>query len=325
MPLLTPLGVVIGIIVGSSFSIVQPPRDGWISPTVTILFGFMTFSGALSMNIRDFVSTIRKPRDIIIFFLGSHVLLPLLTYHAASLIFSAETDIPIGFLLLFSTPTAVTGYVWSSIYKGHEPLSLTLIVIDTLLAPFVVPLTISLISGASVSIDSASMMMSLLWMVALPSILGMTLNQVTHGRVSDTVVHVLKPFGKVALLIVICLNVSRIAPDILAMTWADLPIAIVACIAVAVTFIVGRLLSLAGVSGQKDRNVSMTFAIGLRNISAAMVLSISFFPPRSAIPVICGIIVQQSICAIMGKLLFPVRQSPARKDTAIVKDTARIT
>lgn len=317
LPLLTPLGVILGVIAGSTLSIVQPPHDGWISPAVTILFGFMTFSGALSMDVKAFTSVIRKPRDIIIFFFGSHILLPFLAYHAASFIFPTDPDVPMGFLLLFSTPTAVVGYVWSSIYRGNGPLSLSLVIIDTLLAPFVVPLAVTLISGTAVSIDARGMMESLLWMVALPAILGMVLNQVTHGKVTTTLIHVLKPFGKLALLIVICLNTSRIAPDVLAMTRSDVPVILAACVAVATSFLIARLLSLAGGEGRQDRRVSMTFAIGLRNISAAMVLAISFFPPRSAIPVICGIIVQQTICALMGKLLFAIKQTSTQENPTI--------
>ena len=42
----------------------------------------------------------------------------------------------------------------------------------------------------------------------------------------------------------------------------------------------------------------------MRNISAALVLAIKFFPPDSSIPVLVGVVLQQSIAALMGKMLF---------------------
>jgi predicted Na+-dependent transporter len=48
----------------------------------------------------------------------------------------------------------------------------------------------------------------------------------------------------------------------------------------------------------------MIFCVGLRNISAALVLAIQYFEPRTAIPVVIGILFQQSISAISGRLFF---------------------
>ena len=50
--------------------------------------------------------------------------------------------------------------------------------------------------------------------------------------------------------------------------------------------------------------VSVTFASSMKNISAAMVLAIQFFPPASLIPIISGIVLQQTTTAISAHFLF---------------------
>lgn len=309
LPLLTPTGVVLGILAGAFLPFTQEPHDSWITPLVTVLFGFMTFSGALSMSVKDFGAIVRKPKNSIITFIGTHIILPFLFYHIAFFFFPSQPDIPLGFLLLFSCPTGVVSHVWAGIYGGYGPLSLTIIIIDTLLAPLVVPLSVSLISGTSITIDAMGMMQSLFWMVAFPAVLGMVVNQASQGKVAKTVQPVSKPFAKLALLLVVILNTSRIAPEILAMTAGDIPIILMAIGLVAISFPLARFM--AHLSGIRElpRAVSVTCGMSIRNISAALVLAIEFFPPRSAIPVIAGILIQQTLCALMGRLMFAIKQS----------------
>jgi tagaturonate reductase len=59
-----------------------------------------------------------------------------------------------------------------------------------------------------------------------------------------------------------------------------------------------------------EESKSLTFAASMRNISASMVLAINYFPPMTALPIIFGIITQQSICAIMASVLY----GPKRKE-----------
>ena len=300
MPILTPTGVVIGLLLGS--------RISWMKPAVTWLFAFITMSGAFGINPRDFFRVISHPKPLIAFFIGSHVCMPLLAWAIASLIFRADPAVVTGFVLLFSIPTAVVGYIWSSIYHGDGALSLTLILLDTILAPFVTPFTVKFLTQTAVQIDTTGMMLSLVWMVVIPSIIGILVNYFTKGRVNDHVSPCLKPFGKVALLMVVAINVSQIADEILKFDLTYIPIVLLCLLLACGGFLLGKLTA-RFCRLNKEQAVSVTFAIGLRNISAALVLAISFFPPHSALPVIFGIVFQQTVCALTGQKLFGEKRS----------------
>ena len=111
------------------------------------------------------------------------MLLPVLACGLGHLLFPGNDDLITGMVLEFSVPTAVVGLMWVTIYGGNSPLSLSLVIADTLLAPFLIPTTLQLLVGSRVSMDAAGMMRELLFMIALPALAAMSLNELTHGRV----------------------------------------------------------------------------------------------------------------------------------------------
>ncbi len=296
MPILTPSGVLIGLILGS--------RVSWMKPSVTWMFAFVTFSGALGISSSSFLKVVKKPKNILVFFLGTNIIMPLLAWMLASIFFGSNPAVVTGYVLLLSIPTAVSGYIWSAIYKGNGALSLTLILVSTMMAPLLTPFTISFLTQSSVAIDSTSMMLSLLKMVVIPSLLGVSLNSLTKGGVTTHLAPSLKPFAKLALFFVIIVNTSLVSERLLAeASWAYLPIALLCAFLAAsgypISYTLGKLAKIP-----YEENISITFASSMRNISAALVLSIEFFPAQTALPVIFGIVFQQTVCAFMGYFLF---------------------
>ena len=73
---------------------------------------------------------------------NAYILIPLAVSILARLFFHGNGDAILGYILLYSIPTAVVGCVWSGIYGGNGALSLTLLVIGTLLAPLSTPTTV---------------------------------------------------------------------------------------------------------------------------------------------------------------------------------------
>ncbi|WP_235817427.1 MULTISPECIES: hypothetical protein [Gracilibacillus] len=55
--------------------------------------------------------------------------------------------------------------------KGNFPLGFSIILIDTLLASLILPAVLYFFVGETISIDTFSIVIDLLWMIVLPSIL----------------------------------------------------------------------------------------------------------------------------------------------------------
>jgi tagaturonate reductase len=304
MPLLTPIGVILGIVFYRTFI---PLR-----PYVPWLFGIMTLSGALKLKGRELGMSIRKPLPIAFFFVAAHILMPLTALLITRLIFRDDTDTISGFILIYCTPTAVTGLIWTSIFRGDTALSLAVILLDTLAAPIVVPGTIHLLLGTDVQLDMTGIALSLIMMVVIPTIIGVTVNETSRGKIPALIGPYLAPFSKLILIFVIAANCSAVATRInLKEKWFWI-IGLTCVVLSTLGFVLAKL---AGVAGRfsRDKQASLFFASGLRNISAAMTLGIEFFPGPAALPSVLGIIFQQSIAAVMGRLFLGKNVGEVRK------------
>lgn len=296
MPALTPLGVLFGLILGN--------RVQALGSWTGFLFATITFIGGLGISASQFGSVVKRPKALLVFLVGSTVIMPMVSYLFASLAFGSNAEIKTGIVLLTAIPTALTGYIWSSIYKGNEPLSLTIILLGTLIAPLATPLIVKTLGGASVAIDSRGMMISLLTLVVIPTTIGSVINTLSGARVTVRITPSLKPFSKIALVMIVIINTAAVSEQLLAnlsLSYAAIALSSL-LLAISGYPIAASLARLFGF--ERQETVSLTFAISMRNISAALVLAIQYFPPTTALPVIFGIVFQQSTAALMASLLF---------------------
>lgn len=293
MPLLTPGGVILGLVFPSFFV--------GLRPAIPYLFGCMTFSGAIKLRGRELTVVLRTPAAFLLFFAGAHLIMPLLSFLVGSLGNPREPAFTAGFVLLFSIPTAVSGFIWNTIFRGNGALSLSLIVLDTLLAPLLVPRTVALLMGTSVVIDMGGLTLSLVSMVVVPTILGVLTHELSHGRVPQDIGPYLNPFSKLFLILVVAANSAAVAPSIDITDPAVYRIAFLALVLGFCGFGLGHLLARLG-KLPADQQRTMVFSVGLRNISAAATLAIAFFPEKAALPAIIGMVFQQSMASVAGRL-----------------------
>ncbi len=298
MPFVTPIGVVLGLLLGSRLA----PFKG----LSTLFFAIITFVGALGISYRQFVRALRNFKHIVFVLVSAHILLPVLTKLVVSLVFG-DPDLITGFILLSSIPIAVSSFIWCTIFDGDGPLALSLILLDTLLSPLITPLTIRLLTDASVAFDSRGMITSLVIMIVIPSLLGMLCSQY-FPKASKAAVPYLNPFIKLLLIAVVVIHIGQLSGK-LDFSWLYIPLALVNLLVIALSFVVIWFLATYLVKAERASVVSMTFTGGMRNISAALVLGTQFFPPRVSLPVILGILLQQTCVGFMGSVLFSQKQA----------------
>ena len=293
IPVTTPFAVALGLFFPQVF---MPLR-----PFVILFFGVMTFSGALKLTINELGAAVKSPVPIALFFIASHIIMPLAALSSSSFFFT-NVDVITGFVLLFAGPTAVSGFIWVTIFKGDKALGLTLILLDTLLAPLVVPATLLLFMGAKVNMDMSGIMISLLFMVVVPTIIGVALNETSRGKIPKTICPFLDPFAKICLITVIAANSSAIASIV---RFSDPLVWGVAALCIFLTttgFLIAKLFGIFG-KCSVQKNTSLVIASGLRNNSAVMTIAVAFFPEVAVLPTLLSLIFQQTIAAIMGKLI----------------------
>ena len=293
MPFITPSAVLIGVL----FS-------GHLSPLtfmVPWVFAFMTFSGSLSSNFHSLHKAFKYPLPLLAALFILHLVMPLWAFGVGHLIFPEDGLTITGLLLAMVIPTGITSFVWVSIYRGNIGLALSIILIDTILSPFIVPASLSLFVGQKVEMNSVDIMTGLLFMVVIPSLVGMLCNQITEGKIKDTLGVHLSPFSKIGIGIVVAINSSAVAPYL---RHIDSKLILIAC---SVLFIAlsGFTLSwlLASFLKQgRDTRASLLFTGGMRNISAGAVIAVQYFPAPVAVPVVIGMLFQQVLASLFGFL-----------------------
>jgi len=293
MPVLTPLGIALGFLLPGVFI--------HLRPFVPWLFGLMTLSGALKLRITEFGNTIRSPVPILAFFVSTHILMPYCAMLAASRLLGGSPDTVTGFILLFAGPIGVSSFIWVSIFRGDKALCLTLILLDTVLAPLLVPGTVSLLMGAKVAMDMSGIAVSLILMVVIPTIIGVTVNEISRGKFPVLICPYLDPVSKICLMLVIAANTSPVARVIQLDNPEVWKIAGMCILFSVGGFIVSKFTAIV-VRCNSEKSVTMFFCGGLRNISAVTTIAVTFFPESAALPALLGIVFQQTISAVMGKL-----------------------
>ena len=296
MAFITPTAVLIALIFGKYF---VP-----LKPLVNILFGLMTFFGAMKISAEDMKAAFKKPLFIVAYVIASFLIMPLFAQVISKTLFSNSIIVGSGYNLVRAVPTAVVGSVWATMFNGNLAVSLAILLIDTLLAPAITPFMLKIYTGTAVQLDTFGMMKSLCFMVVIPFILGIVFNHFFKKQIKETIGPITNPISKILFFVEIIINVSQVSQRIVSEASWDYALVIVAALILSVLgFLTGHMVSIV-ISLQKKEDVSITFAVALRNTNAALVLAIGFLPELAALPIIFSIVIQQTLAAIMGKLLF---------------------
>jgi len=306
MAVLAPMSVLLGFLLPGVFVNLRP--------FVPWLFGLTTLGGALSLRAAELGSAFRSPIPIITYFISARILMPLLALIFSSFFFGNAQNNSFtitGYILLFSCPAAISSFIWTTIFRGDKALTLALILIDNLLAPLLVPGTVSVLMGTKVVMDMSGIAISLILMIVIPTIIGVTINETSRGKISVIVSPYLGPISKICLMLVITTNASVIAPGFRFNDPAIWRIAVLVIILTSIGFLLFKLITII-LKCNYEKSVSLIFSGGLRNISAVATIAVSFFPQAVVLPVLFGIMFQHPISALMGKLLIKVKK---RNDT----------
>ncbi|MEC0304438.1 bile acid:sodium symporter family protein [Terribacillus saccharophilus] len=294
MPFLTPASVLAGFLLANFL------HHG--EALVPWIFACMTFAGSLSANFTSLLHAVKRPGPMLLAFVVLHFIMPLVALGLGHLFFPGDVNTITGLVLLTAIPTGITAFVWVAMQRGDIGLTLSTILLGTLLSPMLVPLILHLLVGGDVQLEILPMMEGLLWMIVLPSIAGMLVNQLCSKSITSTLSKNLAPFSKIGLIAVVSINASVVAPHLQGM---DMTVIGIVLLVFCLSF-TGYLLSwLLGKLFRYDRTeiVSVTFIGGMRNISAGVVLAVSFFPAPVAIPVVIGMLFQQVLAAVFSSLL----------------------
>ena len=252
-----------------------------VRPTViNYLLGVVMFGMGLTLNLQDFKIVFSRPKDVIIGCLAQFTIMPLLAW-GLSRLFSLDEALALGVVLVGCCPGGTASNVITYLAKGDLALSVGMTGVSTLLAPLLTPLLTWALAGKSVHVDVVGMLLSILWVVILPIVIGLIIKAL-WPKFTEKTTDYLPAFSSVAIAFIVAIIISANADKLLA---GGLLIVIVVMLhnicGLSLGYLLGRLL---GLSEPKKRAISIE--VGMQNSGLASSLATIHFAayPLATIP-----------------------------------------
>ena len=253
----------------------------WIeTKTINPMLGVIMFGMGLTLSPSDFKIVLSRPKDILVGCLAQFTIMPLLAW-LLTLAFSLPKELALGVILVGCCPGGTASNVITYLAKGDLALSVGMTACSTLLAPFVTPLFVWLMAGTMVNVDTLGMLLSIVYVVIAPIIVGLLFQRFLPG-LTKAVTPYLPAFSSLAIAFTVGIVVSHNADRL--MLGGQIVILVVMLhnlLGLSLGFLIGRLLRL-----EKPKCVALSIEVGMQNSGLASSLANMHFAtfPLATIP-----------------------------------------
>jgi len=272
--------------------------------TIIIPFGlFLVMMGlGLTLSIDDILRVIIMPKAVLTGLAGQLILLPLVAFGLAFVMNPAPV-IAIGLILLAACPGGITSNAYVFASRGDIALSVTLTTVASLFTVVTMPLLAWLAldtfaeAGDMLEVPVSNMMRSLAQLTVLPIGIGMTFRKFKPAFAERMV----EPVRKMALgiLIMVIITNTYFSIDTLKqyMVQAGVAALVLNVVCMSMGYGLTRVAKL-----NVDQTISITYEVGLQNLSLALVLANTLLgvPDYAAVTLIYGFFMKFTALSFMA-------------------------
>ncbi len=269
------------VLAAAVLALIFPSMLQQIRPTViNYLLGVVMFGMGLTLNLQDFKIVFSRPKDVMIGCLAQFTVMPLLAWGLAQA-FQLDEALALGVVLVGCCPGGTASNVITYLAKGDLALSVGMTGVSTLLAPFMTPFLTWALAGKSVNVDVVGMLLSILWVVILPIVVGLVVKWI-WPKFTEQATDYLPAFSSVAIAFIVSIVIAANANKLMA---GGLMIVMVVILhnlcGLSLGYLIGQLL---GLSDAKRRAISIE--VGMQNSGLASSLATIHFAayPLATIP-----------------------------------------
>ena len=305
MQLIMPLCVVVGFFWGKYIAFLKPATN-W-------LFAFACFASSLTLSLSECRKAFNIKAILLLLLLG-HVVIPFAAWAVFRIFEDPSSDFFMGLILIFAGPCATTSFIWSGIYGGNKGLSIVFVVIDTMLSILLTPLIIRITCATAVRIDSLGLIWSMTKMVIFPSVAGVLVVSRIKQEKLAVAAPPIKFITKVSLLLIIIISLSGSAASVkenfsFGFIWSFFGVLIVLVFGYLLGFFASRFL----LKSDNHDAVSMSFALGCRNLGLSIILASSYFPPLAAVPPVITLFFHDIVTTSAGRVFLKLNEKDKQK------------
>ena len=269
------------VVLVAAIALFLPSSFLWVDTwAINPMLGVIMFGMGLTLSPQDFRIVFSRPKDIIIGCLAQFTVMPLLAL-GLSWAFALPKELALGVILVGCCPGGTASNVITYLAKGDLALSVGLPSTSTILTPLVTPLLVWLLAGTMVEVDTIGMLLSIVYVVIAPIVVGLIFQRYLPKFTKSTVPY-LPAFSSIVIAFVVGIVVSHNADRLLV---GGMIVVLVVMLhnlcGLSMGYIIGRLLGLAD---SKKRAISIE--VGMQNSGLASSLATLHFAayPLATIP-----------------------------------------
>lgn len=163
-------------VVMSAVALYYPPSFTWVKPHIPLGLGVIMFGMGLTLDFEDFRDIVRKWRLVGLGVVLQYVVMPLLAV-AIAYGLGLPVEAVIGMVVVGACPGGTASNVIAYLARANVPLSVTMTLASTTLAPVLTPIIIYLVLDKQVEIEFWGMVKSVFWIVVFPLVDGLILRR----------------------------------------------------------------------------------------------------------------------------------------------------
>ncbi len=167
------IAVVISLFYPNSFKWVLSEYNG--INILNLLLSIILFTMGTTLKVDDFVNVFKKPKEISVGLLAQYIIMPIIAISLAK-VFSLNDALTVGIILVGTVPGGTASDVITFLSNGDVALSVSLTAVSTVISPILTPIITLLLIGNQIHFNPIDMFISILEIVIIPIILGLTLN-----------------------------------------------------------------------------------------------------------------------------------------------------
>lgn len=289
--------VILGLLLGLWTTTPGQALQQYSQPLTFLMILFISFS----IRPQQFALLRYQPAAVAAGLALSFIYMPILCWVLARLLVS-DPQLAIGIILVGVVPPAGMGAVWTALLKGDVPLAMAINGLTMLLGPFLIPPSVALLAGSSVTLSPWGMFQQLAVILLIPLALGIAgrwfADRLWDVRPYLPVLPALSALTAVLLMFAICnVNVPLITAR-----WQLVPSLLGA---VVLIFPLGFLVphGLGRYLFPWPQRVAITYSSGMKNLPIAVGLAFASFPKLVGLPVALAFIVQMLTASLFYRYL----------------------
>lgn len=250
------------------------PHQGLIVPFLSLIMLGM----GVTLSVDSFLAVLKRPSVVLLGTLMQYTIMPLAAW-IVCLVLKLPADLAAGVILLGCCPGGTASNVISYLAKADVALSIVLTSVSTLIAFLATPFLTWVFIGQTVEVDVMGMLVSVVNVVIVPVVLGLTINYFFEKRI-NAVREVFPAISAAAIVIIIAViigtnsaNLEQSGPLVL------LAVILHNGLGLAGGYWVSKALKLSETEAR-----TIAIEVGMQNSGLSVALAIKHFTAAAALP-----------------------------------------